>query len=685
MSIKPKKSVDPQAIVKTPYVSVLWTPQQIQEFAMCACPVNGPAYFMSNFFHIQHPTKGKMLYRPYGYQKNLINTYNSYRFSVSLCPRQSGKTTSAAGYLLWYAMFVSDSTILIAAHKYTGAQEIMQRVRYAYELCPDHIRAGSTTYNKGSIDFENGSRIVAQTTTETTGRGMSISLLYLDEFSYVRPNIATAFWTSISPTLSTGGKAIITSTPNSDEDQFAIIWKEANKTFDEFGNTTVLGKNGFKAYQAFWDEHPDRDETWKAEEVGRIGEDRFRREYACVTGDSGVTVKTQDGTIMTISIDQLTEMLRHDVKNSMKLVNYQTGTHVDELVKNNLGLEVLTDSGWSKFDGVVIKGKSLTALLQLEVDRLSLTLDHCLYLHDHTKIAARQLKPGQKIKTRSGLQRVVSISVNSTEHVYDLLNVARNHRFYANNILAANCEFLIYDETLINASTIIELAGIDPIEQQGQIRWYKKPDPYATYVVALDPSLGTGGDPAAIQVLELPTLKQVAEWNHNKTPIQRQVQIMVDIIQYLYETTGTENTIYYSVENNTLGEAALMAIAQVGEENIRGIFLTEPSKPGVKRSRKGFTTTNKSKLAACAKFKSLVEQNKLKIFSKSLISELKTFVANGGSYSAKQGETDDLVMSMMLVVRMVQALQNFDPDLDDQMNDASDYISPLPFIMTTGY
>jgi hypothetical protein len=95
-----------------------------------------------------------------------------------MMPRQTGKSTSAAGYLLWYAMFVPDSTILIAAHKYTGAQEIMQRIRFAYELCPDHIRAGVTSYNKGSIDFENGSRIVSATTTETTGRGMSISLLY---------------------------------------------------------------------------------------------------------------------------------------------------------------------------------------------------------------------------------------------------------------------------------------------------------------------------------------------------------------------------------------------------------------------------------------------------------------------------------------------------------------------------
>ena len=164
-------------LVKTPYKNTTFTPEQLSEFVACADSVTGPQYFMDNFFHIQHPVKGKMLYHPFDYQKRLIDTYHNNRFSISMMPRQTGKSTSAAGYLLWMAMFRPDSTILIAAHKYTGSQEIMQRIRYAYELCPDHIRAGVTSYNKGNLDFENGSRIVSTTTTENTGRGMSITLL----------------------------------------------------------------------------------------------------------------------------------------------------------------------------------------------------------------------------------------------------------------------------------------------------------------------------------------------------------------------------------------------------------------------------------------------------------------------------------------------------------------------------
>jgi hypothetical protein len=401
----------------------------------------------------------------------------------------------------------------------------MQRIRYAYESVPDFIRAGAVSYNKGSIDFDNGSRIVSATTTENTGRGMSISLLYADEFAFVRPTIGREFWTSISPTLATGGKCIITSTPNSDEDQFATLWKGANKQFDEFGNPTELGVNGFKAFRSYWNEHPDRDEKWATETRSQLGDERFRREM--------------------------------------------------------------------------------------------------------------------------------------------------------------DCEFIIWDETLINPGHLIEMQGIDPIERQGQVRWYKRPEAQYTYVVSLDPSLGTGGDPAGIQVFELPTFIQVAEWQHNRTPIQQQVGILTEITKYLAETVPN-TSIYYSVENNTVGEAALISISEIGEENIRGIFLSEPKKlGGGRRYRKGFNTTNSSKISACAKLKNLIESKRMVIVSRPLISELKTFVAHGASYAAKPGETDDLVMSLILIVRMAQMLQSFDSQLDLTMKDSlEDIVEPMPFFIS---
>jgi hypothetical protein len=246
-----------------------------------------------------------------------------------------------------------------------------------------------------------------------------------------------------------------------------------------------------------------------------------------------------------------------------------------------------------------------------------------------------------------------------------------------------DCEFIIWEETLISPSFLVEMQGLDPIERQGQVRWYKRPEAQYTYVVSLDPSLGTGGDPAGIQIFELPTFRQVGEWQHNRTPIQQQVGILTEITKYLAETVNPNN-IYYSVENNTVGEAALISISEIGEENIKGIFLSEPKRMGSgRRYRKGFNTTNSSKISACAKLKNLIESKRMMIVSRPLISELKTFVAHGSSYAAKPGETDDLVMSLILIVRMAQMLQSFDSQLDLTMKDSlEDVIEPMPFFIT---
>lgn len=132
-----------------------------------------------------------------------------------------------------------------------------------------------------------------------------------DEFAFVQPNIAEEFWTSISPTLATGGRAIITSTPNSDEDTFATIWKDSQDKFDEYGNDNEdgTGINGFFGFRAEWDEHPDRDDAWRKVEIGRIGEERFRREYGCIVHDSVVTVKWPSGKIEKLTMGDIMRLL----------------------------------------------------------------------------------------------------------------------------------------------------------------------------------------------------------------------------------------------------------------------------------------------------------------------------------------------------------------------------------------
>ena len=354
-----------------------------------------------------------------------------------------------------------------------------------------------------------------------------------------------------------------------------------------------------------------------------------------------------------------------------------------DLLENNLGLQVLTDTGWSDFEGLLDKGSKQIALLQLTDTSIKATLDHKIYTNKFDMIPVSQLRVGTQIYTASGLQKVVSVTLDNTSTVYDLLNVKNNRRFFANDILVSNCEFIINDETLIAPAKLIDLQGHEPLYKTGQVRWFQTPRAGRTYVVSLDPSLGTGGDPAAIQVFEANTTEQVAEWRHNRTPIPEQVRILADICKHITDTVKDVQSVYFSVENNTIGEAALISISQYGEENIQGYFLSDPNAGagGSRRYRKGFNTTNKNKLTACSKLKSLVESGKMKIRSPSLVSELKNFVAHGVSYAAKPGETDDLVMATLLNVRMMQLLQTYDTTIDNQLRDHGDaIIAPMPFI-----
>ena len=169
----------------------------------------------------------------------------------------------------------SDSTILIAVQissprNYATYKIYVRNVRFYTCWCYS-IQQRSWNLTMDSYN----------STTDNTGRGLSLTLVYLDEFAFVQPRIAQEFWTSLSPTLSTGGKCFITSTPNQDDDQFARIWKDANKTLDEFGEEQELGKNGFKSFQVHWSEHPERDDAWAISERAKIGEERFRREHEC--------------------------------------------------------------------------------------------------------------------------------------------------------------------------------------------------------------------------------------------------------------------------------------------------------------------------------------------------------------------------------------------------------------------
>lgn len=214
------------------------------------------------------------------------------------------------------------------------------------------------------------------------------------------------------------------------------------------------------------------------------------------------------------------------------------------------------------------------------------------------------------------------------------------------------------------------------------------------YVVALDPALGTGGNYAAIEVIELPSMIQVAEWQHNTTAVEGQIKVLRDINRYIADSCPKMNgsNLYWSIENNTIGEAALVVIKNIGEENIPGLFIAEPIRKGhVRKFRKGFNTTHRSKISVCSKLKHLIESGKMKVNSKAFISELKGFVANGITFKAKVGETDDLVSAMLLAVRMLSVLADWDSRVFDVMSgkleddEDADYEPPMPIFVSSSF
>lgn len=362
-------------------------------------------------------------------------------------------------------------------------------------------------------------------------------------------------------------------------------------------------------------------------------------------------------------------------------------------MKNTIGLEILTDAGWSKFDGLIEYPKKETLEIKTENSELVCTYDHVVFDSDMNMIEAKDLKSGDNLATLTGKEIITDIRHHKEIAVYDIFNVHKNNRFYANKILIKNCSFVSNEETLINPMILARLQGVNPDFIMGTIRWYSRPLPNKTYLLALDPSMGTGRDDSAIQVYQLPEMLQIAEWRHNRTDVPGQLRILRDIIRYIQECweesrMHREGEIFWTVENNSIGEAANIVIKEVGEENFGGTYLSQPQMGGTKR-RKGYYMSAKMKFEVCSRFKSLIERNKIHVKSKALVTQLKSFVRSGSSYAAKSSEHDDLVMSTLLVVKMLERVMSFEDSIRETFqegmgDDESNARAPLWGVVSSG-
>ena len=249
-------------------IPINYTPEEVQEYIKCA---RDPVYFTKNYVKIVNVDEGLVPFHLRDYQQDMINLAVRERFVICKMPRQVGKSVTVAALLLWYVLFTESYSIAILANKGDQAREILGRIQLAYEHLPKWLQQGVIEWNKGNIELENGSKILAAATAGGNIRGTSQNLIYLDEFAFVPNNIQESFFASVYPTISSGQttKVLITSTPNG-MNLFYKLWVESEQE-----------RNNYKRIDIHWSQVPGRDDKWREETIRNTSEFQFRQEYEC--------------------------------------------------------------------------------------------------------------------------------------------------------------------------------------------------------------------------------------------------------------------------------------------------------------------------------------------------------------------------------------------------------------------
>ena len=254
--------------LKKANISQEWTKEQLLEYQKC---MDNPQYFIENYVQIVSLDEGLIPFKMYDFQKEMVGTFHNNRFTICKLPRQSGKSTVMISYLLHYALFNSSVNIAILANKAATARDLLGRLQLAYEHLPKWLQQGVMSWNKGSLELENGSKILASSTSASAVRGGSYNIIFLDEFAYVPSNVAEQFFSSVYPTISSGKttKVMIVSTPHG-MNMFYKLWVDAEEE-----------RNEYIPIEVHWSEVPGRDEEWKKQTIKNTSESQFNTEFEC--------------------------------------------------------------------------------------------------------------------------------------------------------------------------------------------------------------------------------------------------------------------------------------------------------------------------------------------------------------------------------------------------------------------
>jgi len=245
-----------------------FTDEQVEEFIKCS---QDPVYFITHYIKIISLDKGLVPFDLYDFQEDMVERFHAHRFNIAKLPRQSGKSTVVTAYLLWYTLFNDNVNVAILANKAATAREMLQRLQLSYENLPKWMQQGVVNWNRGSLELENGSKIMAASTSASAVRGMSFNIIFLDEFAFIPTHIADEFFSSVYPTISSGKstKVIIISTPKG-MNMFYKLWHDAEK-----------GKNEYTTTEVHWSQVPGRDAEWKEQTIKNTSEEQFNQEFEC--------------------------------------------------------------------------------------------------------------------------------------------------------------------------------------------------------------------------------------------------------------------------------------------------------------------------------------------------------------------------------------------------------------------
>jgi hypothetical protein len=245
-----------------------FSPEEVQEYIKCA---DDPVYFILNYIKIVSLDEGVIPFTMYDFQVGMVKSFHENRFNIAKLPRQSGKSTIVTAYLLWYVLFNQNVNVAILANKAATAREMLGRLQLSYENLPKWLQQGILQWNRGSLELENGSKILAASTSASAVRGMSFNVIFLDEFAFVPNHIADQFFSSVYPTVSSGKstKVIIISTPHG-MNMFYKLWHDAEK-----------GKNEYVPTEVHWSQVPGRDAAWKEQTIKNTSEAQFKVEFEC--------------------------------------------------------------------------------------------------------------------------------------------------------------------------------------------------------------------------------------------------------------------------------------------------------------------------------------------------------------------------------------------------------------------